>query len=458
MVSSFFAGALGGASVQVVISGVDKFSGTFAKANKSIKMLTKVAAIAAVGVASIFAVSIKRAAEFEATTVAFTTMLGSAATATKLLNDLANFAKKTPFTLQGIEKASTQLLAVGLTAEEILPALNSLGNIAAGTNVPISQLAKALGDVRAKGKLSGEEIRQFTNAGVNLREELSKLLGVGTAEISKLSEAGKIGFEEVRQALENLSSEGGRFFNLMQKKSKTAIGQFSNLQDELELIARDIGKELLPTVNEALTAIISTITENKEEIVGFLGAIAKIGGVILSASINELGNFASIMGLTKDKGAEFGAELQKLQMAMANGRITAIQYHQAAFELAVQYGMVTEETDSLTTSTNANTVSMIEGNEALNERTKALERATGAAKAFNDILTEGGIGDVGIARGDKGGKLSTFNQFDPDTGIRTFPSNFGQPILVETRVELDGRQIASAVGEANNREVTSIST
>jgi len=59
----------------------------------------------------------------EQTQVAFGTMLGSADKAKKLLTDLSDFAQKTPFELTGLRSTAKQLLAFGVSAEEMIPTL-----------------------------------------------------------------------------------------------------------------------------------------------------------------------------------------------------------------------------------------------------------------------------------------------------------------------------------------------
>ena len=89
------------------------------------------------------------------------------------------------------------------------------------------------------------ELRQFTEAGVPLLDEVSKVMGKPVAEIGKLVSAGKVGFPIVQQALANLSGEGGRFNNLMEKQSQTFSGMMSNLDDAWTNFLRTAGAPLL---------------------------------------------------------------------------------------------------------------------------------------------------------------------------------------------------------------------
>ena len=118
------------------------------------------------------------AGNMEQFNIAFTTMLGSADKAADLLADIVEFARKTPFQIEGLVKTTKQLLAYGIAQDEIIPTLENLGNIAAGVGVPVQRLALVFGQVKSTTKLLGQDLNQFTQAGVPLLAELAKTLGI----------------------------------------------------------------------------------------------------------------------------------------------------------------------------------------------------------------------------------------------------------------------------------------
>jgi len=185
------------------------------------------------------------AGTFEQSQIAFTTMLGSATRAETMLDKLAEFAKRTPFELAGIEANTKQLLAMGISSTKIMPTLKALGDISAGLSVPLERLALNFGQVKTQGKLTGRELRDFSVAGVPLVAELAKQLNVSKSAIAEMVSAGDIGFEEVEKAFISMSSEGGKFNNLMDKQSKSLNGMISNLKDAWELFLRGEGQKLL---------------------------------------------------------------------------------------------------------------------------------------------------------------------------------------------------------------------
>jgi tape measure domain-containing protein len=289
VVSGFVGGAIGGSAVNITIRAIDKFSKTFDSAEKS---MAKVGAgITAVGVAGAVAVGglIKMAGQFEQTQIAFTTMLGSAEEANKLLKDLADFAARTPFTIPGIEKNAKLLLGMGVAAEDMIPTLKALGDVSAGLSVPLDRIALNFGQIRVQGKLTGRELRDFAVAGVPLIAELAKNFGLTEAAITDMVSKGEIGFDDVENAFITMTSEGGRFFDLMDAQSKTFLGQVSNIQDSFIKLARIMGNIFLPAakfVADKLAIIIGWFEQHPT--IAIVAAVLLAVGTALALIIGPL--------------------------------------------------------------------------------------------------------------------------------------------------------------------------
>lgn len=185
----------------------------------------------------------------------FTTMLGSENEAQRMLSQLSDFAKKTPFELTDVRENAKQLLAMGISADKIIPTMKALGDVSAGLGVPMQRLALNFGQVMTKGKLAGQELKDFTTAGVPLLEELSKNLGKSKTEIQNMVSKGQISAEMVAQAFETMTSEGGRFADLMATQSWTLSGMRSNLSDSLAQLGEKIWLFLLPWLKESVDRI-----------------------------------------------------------------------------------------------------------------------------------------------------------------------------------------------------------
>ena len=246
--------------------------------------------------------SLVAAGNMEQFNVAFTTMLGSAEKAQSLMAEIIEFTKKTPFELEGVVGSTKQLLAFGVAQQDIIPTLENLGNIASGVGVPVSRLTTVFGQVRAATRLMGQDLNQFIQAGVPLIGELANMLGKTEAEIKDLVSQGAISFDMVKQALANMTSEGGKFFNLMDAQSKTFLGTLSNAADGFNLVKVAFGNALFPVAKRVLNFIVKgldqlrqTIEENQAAITNFaekgLQGLITLWKVGLKPIITTLGFF-----------------------------------------------------------------------------------------------------------------------------------------------------------------------
>jgi tape measure domain-containing protein len=208
--------------------------------------------------------------------VAFTTVLGSSEKAQQTLKELSDFAAKTPFDLPGVRSAGQQLLAFGFQANELVDTLGRVGNVAAGVQTDFGELATIYGKARVQGRLFAEDINQLTERGIPIIQELAKQFGVTESEVKKLTESGQVGFQNLEQAFIDLTSEGGKFFNLMGTQSQTVVGQISNLGDSFVQLQEKVFKAFEPALAEGLKLFSDTLDEagersNALEILGDAG-------------------------------------------------------------------------------------------------------------------------------------------------------------------------------------------
>lgn len=179
--------------------------------------------------------------------IAFTTMLGSADAARDHLDQLLTFARTTPFEAEGLIMSSQKLQAMGLDARNIIPTLAALGdNVAAvGGGAPlIDRLTLALGQMVAKGKLVGGELRQFAEAGVPMLQMLAQHYGKTVAQVQEMSEKGLIDAGTALKAFVDGTSERfGGLGNMMQKQSQTFSGVLSTIKDT---VTQTLGSVMQP--------------------------------------------------------------------------------------------------------------------------------------------------------------------------------------------------------------------
>ena len=193
--------------------------------------------------------------EFEKLEVAFETMLGSAERAQTLMSQMVQTAATTPFGLDEVAQGAKQLLAFGMEAENVNSTLVRLGDIAAGLSIPLNDLIYLYGPTMAQGRLYTQDLNQFTGRGIPMIKELASQFGVAESKVKELVESGKVGFPEVQKVIESLTDEGGKFGGLMEAQSKTISGQISNIQDSIDTMFNDIGKQSEGMINTALGGV-----------------------------------------------------------------------------------------------------------------------------------------------------------------------------------------------------------
>ena len=246
--------------------------------------------------------------EFQQLEIAFGTMLKSKEKADKLMAELVDIAAKTPFDLQGVASSAKQMLAYGSSAESVGKELVMLGNVAAGVGAQLGDIAYLYGTLRTQGRAYAVDIRQFAGRGIPIYEELAKVMGVTKDEVSDLVSQGKVGFKEVEQAFQNMTKEGGMYFNLMQEQSKSLTGQISNLGDAWDSMLNEMGKKGEGVFYTAISAA-KSLVENYEK-VGMVieGLIITYGAYktalmanIALEKIQAANRLASIKGVTAMK-------------------------------------------------------------------------------------------------------------------------------------------------------------
>ncbi len=190
----------------------------------------------------------------EQTAVAFETLIGDAKEAKRVLKDLSDFAASTPFELPEVQAAGRSLLAFGISTEKLKNSLKSIGDVASGVGAPIGEIAEIYGKARVQGQLFAEDINQLTGRGIPIIQELAKQFGVTDDAVKELVKSGKVNFSNLEKAFADLSGEGGKFFDLMDKQSATTGGKISNLSDSFTRMKVQIFEAFSPQINAAIDA------------------------------------------------------------------------------------------------------------------------------------------------------------------------------------------------------------
>ena len=256
--------------------------------------------------------------------VDLSTILQDKDKANKLISDVVQFAAKTPFNLDDVATGAKQLLAYGSTAEEVVNELSMLGDVASGLQIPIGQLIYLYGTLRTQGRAMTVDIRQFAGRGIPIYEELAKVLGVSKDQVGEFVKEGKVGFAEVEQAFKNMTSEGGKFANLMENSAGTWPQRLSNIEDTLFQKMNDFGNKY-KEVFELGIGTAEDLVENLEDVISIIGSLVAAYGTYKAAVI-------AVAVAQKASGFVESIRL----MAMFRKEMTLVTAAQQAFNIAAK--------------------------------------------------------------------------------------------------------------------------
>lgn len=216
--------------------------------------------------------------------VALSTILQDKSKADQLIADIVQFAAKTPFNLDDVATGAKQLLAYGSSADNVVNELSMLGDVASGLQIPIGQLIYLYGTLRTQGRAMTVDIRQFAGRGIPIYEELAKVLGVSKDQVGELVKDGKVGFKEVEQAFKNMTSEGGKFANLMESSAGTWPQRLSNIEDTLFQKMNEFGNKY-KEVFEFGIGTAEDLVESLDDVLSVMGGLIAAYGTYKAALI-----------------------------------------------------------------------------------------------------------------------------------------------------------------------------
>jgi tape measure domain-containing protein len=188
--------------------------------------------------------------------IGFKTMLGSASAAEAMLTDLADFAAKNQFELPDLLDAAKRMLAMGFAADDVLPTLKSVGDAAAGLGLGaagVNRIILALGQMQAKGKVSGEEMRQLMEAGVPAWKILAQAMGKSVQEVTALGEKGLLPADKAIQAL--VAGMEARFPDMMKQMQNGWRGVTSAIKSVWQMTLGALTSGLFKSANDWLKKV-----------------------------------------------------------------------------------------------------------------------------------------------------------------------------------------------------------
>lgn len=279
---------------------------------------------------------------FEQQRVALEGIVGSAAEATKAIDQLKQMSLESPKTLKELVGYTKQLSAYGIAVEELLPTTKKLADLSSGLGVDMSRLILAYGQVNAASVLRGQELRQFTEAGIPLVEKLADkftaLNGklVTTGEVFELISKRQVSFQMVSDVLSDMTAEGGEFYKMQEKLTDTLYGQIEKLKDVWTIQLNEVGGKLnsfirgavetLQKVIKQLPLILHAITTgiSMKALTSLPLIFGKVGKELWKARVH-LRYFSIQLNQAAGAGAKLGVVIKGLGYALkSNLVITAI--------------------------------------------------------------------------------------------------------------------------------------
>lgn len=202
---------------------------------------------------------VKPAAQMERLELSFEVALGSKTAALDFIQQLNDYASKTPFVLDEITASARKLIMnAGLSQDETMKVIGQLGDIAAMTGARMEDLAQIYAKAANIG-FTNEIAEQFETAGFAVRKYIAEIQGISFSEVFDKTSKGEMSIEHLRAAMEKATGAGGAFSGATERLSQTFEGMSSTLQDNITGALREFGREILPAIKPALEKIIELV-------------------------------------------------------------------------------------------------------------------------------------------------------------------------------------------------------
>ena len=272
--------------------------------------------------------------EFELQQRSLEAILQNKAQADQIFNKTVQLAVKSPFQIKELVTFTKQLAAYRIESDKLYDTTKRLADVSAGLGVDMGRLILAYGQVKAAAYLRGTEVRQFTEAGINLYGELQRYFeevkgeAYTTAQIVDMISKRKVTFEDIENIFKRLTDSGGLFYNMQEIQAETLQGKISNLKDSIDVMLNSIGKANEDTLKGSIDSI-KVLIDNWETVVEVAKAFGVVIGSLAIASKFKLASKGAMTLLTLlNKGVDsafaFGKALKASLPLMALG--LSIQY------------------------------------------------------------------------------------------------------------------------------------
>ena len=356
--------SIGGAS-----RGIENFSSSL---RSKLGASTRMAAVG-LGALSLAAggFGLKAASSFEQSRISFDGLLGSAEKGQALFESLQQFNLKTPFGLQELTNQARMLLGFGFGGDEVMPLVKSVADVAAGLGAGeegLQRIILNLGQVRATGKVTGRELRDFATIGFPGYELVASILGMTREEIKAMGDDAEVSADQFISAVTSMGGPLAKFGGMAEQQSKSLVGQWSNIKDLVTMGLADAAGPLVaalqPLINtetgilpKFLSTFISTLgppliavfTELLNFAVKALPALQPVLSALVQGAATLLNAMAPALGLLEPVMADLGLAIGDLVTALVPHMPELVEAFVAIVKLAPEMiGLLTALTPLIT--------------------------------------------------------------------------------------------------------------
>lgn len=226
-----------------------------------IKAGVKALKSAFVSLSASIAKAVNEAKNLETVHAQMKVLIGDVEKANQAFKQLRTLAKDTPLEFANISSGANQLLAFGTKAEELATQIKMIGDLSMADDAKFETLVYSFGKIEAKNKVLLRDLYNFANNGIPIFESLAEVLGVSTQDVFDLSRGGKIFFDDVNRALQNLTSEGGKFYGMLDTMLDTTQGKWDKFKEQIRLLWADVGERMLPAVKRVLDELMTQLDD-----------------------------------------------------------------------------------------------------------------------------------------------------------------------------------------------------
>ena len=266
--------------------------------------------------------------EFEKQKIALRSILGDASKAETIFSQIKTLAVESPFEFKDLASYTKQLSAFSIPYEELYDTTKRLADISAGLGIDMGRIILAYGQVRSAAFLRGQEVRQFTEAGIPLIDELAKkftqLEGnvVSAGEVFDRISKRMVSFEMVKDVLWDLTNEGGKFYNMQEELAESLAGRWANLRDSYDIMLSEIAEGNNGPLKASLD-ILTGLMNNWRGVASVIGTLLTIYGTYKAAiiSVNTVKSIGLILD-TKLNKAAVASRIAILARAAAMNKLT----------------------------------------------------------------------------------------------------------------------------------------